>query len=440
MSMNAAAVKLYRFFSSVKLAVFLFLTLAVASAAGTIIQQGLPIEKYEAFYNPRVFAILKFFDLFDMYHSWWFTLLLVLLSINIVVCTTKQIPRMIKLIFRGKVPIDDGIFASARIKKTFQSHRRLSYLEREAESLLKSLGSLRTKIEKDNKIYFVAEKGSWFRMGGILIHFSILFVLGGGLIGAICGFDGRMNIVEGETSDKIVLFNGNGSKKLDFDVRCDGFKVDYYDTGQPKEYRTDLTILKKGEEVISRSIMVNHPMFYDGLKFCQATYGIADAHNFQVVVCNIKSGEESILTLNMMEETPLPGSGSSFVLARFVPDYRGRGPAVVGVFLEPGKAHEIFLLVKNYQERMDDFTFRFMDFDRRYYTGIQVSRDPGVPVVWTGCILIMIGFALSLFLAPARVWLRISEAEGGYEVKVAANAGNGSRSLEEKMEKFTRRL
>lgn len=440
MSMDTVPARIYKFFSSVKFAIFLFLALAITSVFGTIIQQGLPIERYEALYSPRVLPVLKFFNIFDMYHSWWFVLLLMLLSVNTVACTTRQIPRVIRSVFPGKEGINAGVFVSSQIRKTIQCHRSLPCLERKAVLLLKPFGSLRAKIEKDNNVYLFAEKGRWSRMGGILIHFSILFIFGGGLIGAIWGFNGQMSIIEGETADKVVLFNGSGAKKLDFDVRCDNFKVDFYETGQPKEYRTDLTILKNGKEIISRAIRVNHPMFYDGLKFCQATYGIAGANNFQIVVRNIKSGREAALKLNMMKKVSLPGSGSSFALARFIPDYRGSGPAVLGVFLEPGKDHEIFWLFKDYQQVKNGFSFMFRDFDRDYYTGLQISRDPGVPVVWIGCIFILIGLVLSLFLTHTRVWLRLSELEDGCEVKIAASVGKDKNSLEEKLEKFAGKL
>jgi len=440
MSMDTVPAGIYKFFSSVKLAIFLFLALAITSVFGTIIQQGLPIERYEALYGPRVFSVLKFFNIFDMYHSWWFVLLLVLLSVNTIACTIRQIPRVVRSIFPGKDGIDDGVFVSSQIRKTVQCHRSLPCLERKAVSLLKSFGSPRDRIEKDSKVYFFTEKGRWSKAGGVLIHFSILFILGGGLIGAVWGFNGQMSIVEGETADKVVLFNGSGAKKLDFDVRCDNFKVDFYETGQPKEYRTDLTILKNGKEIIFRAIRVNHPMFYDGLKFCQATYGIAAADNFQIAARNIKSGEEAVLTLNMMKKVSLPGSVSSFALARFIPDYRGGGPAVLGVFIKPGSDHEIFWLFKDYRQVKNGFSFMFRDFDRDYYTGLQISRDPGVPAVWIGCILILIGLVLSLFLTHTRVWLRISEAEDGCEVKIAASVGKDKNSLEEKLEKFAGKL
>ncbi|MEA2014691.1 MAG: cytochrome c biogenesis protein ResB, partial [Thermodesulfobacteriota bacterium] len=86
--------RLYKLFSSVRLTIFLFLILAVTSILGTIIQQGLSVERYKVLYSPGVFSALKIFNIFDMYHSWWFTTLLILLSINIIVCIFNQIPRI----------------------------------------------------------------------------------------------------------------------------------------------------------------------------------------------------------------------------------------------------------------------------------------------------------------------------------------------------------
>ncbi len=308
--------------------------------------------------------------------------------------------------------------------------------------MLKTLVSLPIQVRKNDKSYFFSEKGRYSRMGFVFIHFSILLILGGGLIGAIWGFNGQMNIVEGETTDTITLFNvnGKGAKKLGFQVRCDDFSIDFYKTGQPKEYKSNLTILENGKPITSKAIRVNHPLLYKGLKFCQATYGIAGTNNFQIIVKNEKTGKETVLTLNMMEKISLPDSKSSFAIARFTPNYEGRGPAVLGVLLEPGKAHNIFWLFKNHQQQKNDFSFIFRELDKRYYTGIQVSRNPGVSIVWAGCILIMIGFVLSLFFTHTKVWLRISNLKDGCEIKIAASVNKNRKDFEEKLEKLVIKL
>lgn len=426
--------KLYKLFSSVRLTIFLFLTLAVTSIFGTLVQQGLPLERYERIFSPNIFAVLKFFNIYDMYHSWWFTLLLVLLSINILVCTFKQIPRVMKLTFPGKREIDDSVFSSSQIRRTWHSQQDLADLEKQARELLRPLAGIPVQAKKNNAHYFFAEKGKYSRLGMVFVHVSILFILGGGLIGTIWGFGGQMNIVEGETSETVLLYGGKGSKKLGFGIRCDDFTVDFYETGMPKEYRSDLTIMENGKKVVSGSVRVNHPLTYRGLKFCQATYGVAGMDNFRVVVQNKSNGRKDVLTLGLMQKVPIPGSALSFAIAKYASNQGRRRSAAMGVLLEPGKPHDIFWIEKNKPKEKGDFTFALQDFDKRYYTGIQVSKDPGVSLVWAGFLLMLAGFILSLFFAHRRVWMRIAAERGGYEITLAATVSKNKKDLKEKLE------
>jgi len=339
-----------------------------------------------------------------------------------------------KLTFPGEREIDDSVFTSSQIRKTWHSHQDISALEEQTQVLLKALALKPTQVDKKNAHYFFAEKGKYSRLGMVFVHISILFILGGGLIGTIWGFDGQMNVVEGATSDTVLLYGGTGTKKLGFGVRCDNFTVDFYETGMPKEYRSDLTIVEGERKVMSGSVRVNHPLTYKGLKFCQATYGVAGMDNFRVVIQNNSTGKKTVLTLGLMQKVPIPESTVSFAIAKYVPNQGRRKPAVLGVLLEPGKAHDIFWIEKNERKEKGDFTFTLRDFDKRYYTGIQVSKDPGVPLVWTGFFLILAGFILSLFFVHKRVWLRIVAERGGYEISLAANISKNKKAFKEKLE------
>jgi cytochrome c biogenesis protein len=437
--------KLHKLFSSVKLTIFLFLFLAVTSIMGTIIQQGLPMERYKSLYSPSVFSALKFFNIFDMYHSWWFTTLLTLLSINIIVCTFKQVPRIIRLISPEKKEIDDTVFKSSQIRKTLQSQKKLSDIERQAEILSESLVGTPVKTVKNDTIYFLAERGRYSRLGMIFVHISILLILAGGLIGTMLGFVGQMNIVEGERSNTVKLFGGKGTEKLGFHIRCDDFTVEFYGTGMPKEYKTDFTIIDNDKKITSGAMKVNHPFIYKGLKFCQATYGIAGVSDLLIGVKNNKTGVKTALKPGIMKKVPLPDSNASFAIAKFVTNQGGMGPAVLGVLLEPGKAqHDIFWIFQNghniNQQQKSAFTFTLDGFSRLYYTGIQVSKDPGVPLVWIGFCLIMIGFILSLFFTHKRIWIRISASQDKYEISIAASVSKNRKTFEEKLEGLTGKI
>ncbi len=88
------------------------------------------------------------------------------------------------------------------------------------------------------------EKGRWSRFGVYTVHLSVILLLVGGLIGSIFGFDGWVNIPEGESVSQIRLRSQERVLQLDFEIRCDDFDVSFYETGAPKEFRSSLTILE----------------------------------------------------------------------------------------------------------------------------------------------------------------------------------------------------
>src|SRR4030065_2046400 len=85
--------KVWKFFPSLKLAISVIIILAVASIIGTIIEQNQPLEKYRQVYTDGAIRLFESLSLFDMYHSWWFLLLLVLFTVNLSCCTIDRLPR-----------------------------------------------------------------------------------------------------------------------------------------------------------------------------------------------------------------------------------------------------------------------------------------------------------------------------------------------------------
>ena len=69
---------------SVKLTVVVLLSLAATSIVGTVIPQNESPDAYLREYGEFLYRIFSAFDIFDMYHSWWFQFLLLLLTMNVV--------------------------------------------------------------------------------------------------------------------------------------------------------------------------------------------------------------------------------------------------------------------------------------------------------------------------------------------------------------------
>ena len=77
----------------------------------------------------------------------------------------------------------------------------------------------------------------------------------------------------GETAQQIQLRNRNQILPLDFTIRCDDFKVSFYPSGLPEEWRASLSIIEQGNVVKSQDVIVNDPLHYKGISIFQASYG-----------------------------------------------------------------------------------------------------------------------------------------------------------------------
>ena len=435
---------IYRTFGSAKLAIFLFFTLAVTSILGTVVPQGLSPEQYRSLYNPGLYALFDFFDVFDLFHSWWFTALLGLLAVNLIVCTVIQGRRIYRVYLSPKEGFeDDSVFRSTQFTASFRSDRGVTEMAEETTAILKSSVGKVSAATRDGKTYLFAEKGKYSRLGMVFVHVSVIFILAGSLIAAIWGFDGTMKIIEGERSNRVLLSGGRHVLALGFDIRCDDFTVEFYDTGMPKEYRSDISILEGGSEVLAASIRVNHPVRHRGIKFYQSTYGVAPKSRLVVGVTNRKTGEEHVLGMRMMEKTPLPGISAEMAVGEFKSDYQGHGPAVLGVLFEKGKAHEMFWIFPEGSHDATvkgDLAFVLKDVKQVYYTGLRVTKNPGMPLIWDGFLLVVIGFILNLFFVHQRVWVRIREDGTGTEISLAASSSRRGDVLEKRLQSISRAL
>src|SRR5512136_2969844 len=102
---------LFDLFRSLKLTIFLLILLAILSIIGTVITQNAASEEYIQRYGISLYEVLDFFGLFDMYHSWWFSTILLLLVANLVACSLHRFPGVWNQFFRnpGETALEDSM-------------------------------------------------------------------------------------------------------------------------------------------------------------------------------------------------------------------------------------------------------------------------------------------------------------------------------------------
>lgn len=438
----------WKFFKSVKLSVVLLLSIATTSIIGTLIPQNQSPEKYLKAFGEPLYRIFDVFDLFDMYHSWWFQLLIVGLTINIIVCSTDRLSATWKIIFVKIPPFNISRFKKLSNKEEFIDERTPKQLQKTYESFIsKSFGYYRVE-EVDKGFCIFAEKWRWTRLGVYKVHLSVLLLLVGALIGSIFGFDGYVNIPEGETVSSVRLRNTGQIQNLDFNIRCDNFSVSFYDSGAPKEFRSKLSILEAGKPVLQKDIIVNDPLQYNGINFFQSSYGPLPPKELTLSFKSLKTGKIYSQNTTIGQEINLPEDMGTFV----VKDYRNsvdfRGQNVGEAFLSsltPKDGNSVFVLLPTRFPSFDgmrkgNVIVSVAGYDQRYYTGLQVSNDPGVWVVYAGFIMMIIGCFITFFMSHQRLCIEVTKKGKKSVVMVAGTANRNKLGMKNKIKKISQRL
>ena len=309
---------LWDFLASVKLALILLLALAVLSIIGTIVPQNQPEAFYHGYFGAFAATALKL-GLDDTYHAPWFLFLLAMLAANLVICSIERLPLTLRL-----MRSDPAKELTKARKPTVELDLSVDPTEAvaKAEKLLGPFGVVH-KAADEGKTTLFAQKGAWSRLGVYVVHFSVLIIFIGAIIGLLVGFDGTMRIPQGQQADVVAL--DGGGRKLPFSVRLDNFNISYYPSGQVSEYRSKLTFVQNGKDALTRDIIVNDPASFGGIDFYQSFFG----YNLTKVKLMINSGDKAVSAdIAAGGTVELPGGGS--VSLRVSPALRNKGPNYKG--------------------------------------------------------------------------------------------------------------
>jgi cytochrome c biogenesis protein len=417
--------KIWGFFISLRLIIILLLVLSVLSVAGTIIEQNKPLQEYYRFFRPETVELMAKLGLLDMYHSWWFTSCLALLVLNIIACTMERYPLIIKGIKKQSAVLDEKLEAGLKDPAKIKYSLPLETVEKQITSIAgKAFSAGPVVTETESGRHFFYEKGKYTRLSFFLTHLSILIIFAGAITGSIFGFKGYVNVNEGETISSIQA-RQHENKDLNFSILCNSFNVDYYENGAPKDYRSDLSVIKNGKEVIRKTIRVNDPLSYEGITFYQSSFG-SIPENVTLEIRGKDGGSLGNVVAPVGTQVDIPRSPIKIEVV----DYRehfhmqdgSEAGMVVGVNLYgPGVSPEGVWLFEAHPEmnRHGDYSFMVKDVKLRKYTGLQVNKDPGVWMVWTGSLLLVAGILMAFFMSHKRFWIRITKDKKG-RVEVTA--------------------
>jgi cytochrome c biogenesis protein len=451
---------LWTFFASIRLTVIVLITMAALSIIGTLIPQNKsPVEYFEAF-GPFFYQLLATLDIFDMYHSWWFQALIIILAINIIVCSIDRLRKTWRIIFPAVPSLNLELFRHRKSRLDFEVSASASELEAPYKVRVeKFFGG--SRLESQDAGYVItADKGRWTRLGVYGVHFGVVVLLIGSLVGSMTGFDGYVNIPEGESTSTIQLRNTGGTMVLPFAIRCDSFQVLYYEGGRrPKEYRSSLTILEDGRPVLQKDIIVNDPLHYKGIAIYQSSFGKADSgmappvpaqapEKIDMVFRSAASGMLYNRSLEIGQPIELPEALGRFILTEYQAsaEFKGMslGPIFLGVLTPREGEPEKIMLPWNFPKfdsmRQGNVVISVSDPppqpETRYFTGLQVNSDPGVPLVYTGFILIVAGCMVAFFMSHQSVVIEVQPGASGSYIMVSGTSNKGKYAFRQKLDRL----
>jgi cytochrome c biogenesis protein len=460
---------LWKFFCSVKLTIVLLLSLAITSIIGTVIPQNENPDAYLHAYGAFRYQLLSTLGIFDMYHSWWFQGLLLLLTVNIIVCSIDRLSGSWRLIFNRNPTVRPERFTRRPDARTLTDKRDAEALVNLYEPLIAHRFRYCKVTRSSDGAVIYGEKGRLSRLGVYVVHFSVIFLLIGGLVGSFFGFEAFVNIPEGETTDVVRIRNTGQMHRLDFKIRCDDFNLTLYETGAPKEYRSSLSILEGNQTVKQKDIIVNDPLRYRGINIFQSSYGklppeamspstpSADgpAESYSLTITSRASGMSYDLAARVGTPVDIPEGLGKFVIMAYEASatFRGMdvGAALKGL-LTPvdGEPVEVLLPLKfgNFDKmRGGDAVIAVANQPQeaftpgqgakeRYYTGLQVTRDPGVWLVYTGFILMLAGCFVTFYLSHQQVCIVIEQHRKNSRVTFAGTANRNKLAMKNTTEKI----
>jgi len=191
---------IWKFFASVRLTIVLLLTLAATSIIGTLIPQNEAPQAYLKAFGAFLYRLFDVLGFLDLYHSWWFQAMMLLLAVNILVCSIDRLTTTWRIIFPGRPKFSLARFRRLEQKEEFTENGPADRLKENFQAIIARNFRYCRLDDTDDGYAIFGEKGRWTRIGVYIVHLSIICMLVGGVIGSIFGWEGYVNLAPGDAT------------------------------------------------------------------------------------------------------------------------------------------------------------------------------------------------------------------------------------------------
>ena len=389
--------KVFRTLADLRFSIFILLWISGCSIIGTVIEQDQSIEMYKNNYpltNPVLgflsWDIILRFGFDHIYKTWWFLGLIFLFGCSLTLCSFLQQLPSLRIARRCQFFRTTNPFYRLKIftiLNKFSFNRILDRLKKQQYSI----------FHQKNMVY--CYKGLVGRIAPIIVHFSMILILLGTIIGSLFGFKAQEIIPRTENFHiQNILATGPLTIISQSSARVNDFWITYTPTKTVAQFYSDLSILNsQGNEINRQTIYVNSPLVHDGVYYYQTDWNLiglriakSDQQIIEYPLINIFGGSNKIW-FTWISNLKTAQEGNIAIidnLEGYSSLYNDKGE-----FLGNLELNEL----KNLNQSLTLFEIISS-------TGLQVKTDPGIPMIYSGFFFLMISTLIS-YITYSQVWL-----------------------------------
>ncbi|MDQ0197452.1 cytochrome c biogenesis protein ResB [Neobacillus ginsengisoli] len=438
--------KIWNFFSSVKVGVWLIIVTLIASAVGTILPQEMyipPTIAADEYYQQQYGWVGKLYyqlGFENLYSSWWYMLLIAMIGVSLVICSLDRVVPLYKALKAQNVTRHEGFLRRQRI---FGVNKGVNVTE--LSVIKEHLKARRYHVREDNGD-LLAEKGRFSRWGPYVNHVGLIIFLLGCLLRSIPGMyvDKTMWLREGETA----VIPGTNEQ---YYLKNDKFILQLYDKNKDKTYESALSkvnqvaknyqsnvVLYKrvgqglpGEKPDLKKeqafkIRVNQPLTFNGYSVFQVDYKLDELNAMSFSLTNKKTSQSyGDLKINLYDpKTKYDlGKGYSVEILSYFPDFEfsksgepttksriPNNPAFVFRMFSPDKpkGETSFVAIKQTIEPFgnNEYKMSFRGIETKNVSGLTIRKDSTLWAIIIGGIIFMIGVIQGAYWNHRRIWIQ----------------------------------
>ncbi|HUM07174.1 MAG TPA: cytochrome c biogenesis protein ResB [Terriglobales bacterium] len=435
--------------AAIKTGVVLLILVVIFAVVGTVILQR-PVtepDEMQRAYSPQALRILDTVGLTDVFHSWWFVTLMLLVSLSIIAASIERFPNAWRYYARPYKYPDESFRRALHPQKGISIPDEESGLVA-AERALHAMGFKPERVVREDHFGIFAERNRISEMAVFIVHASLLLIFFGGIIDGLYGWRGTLNLNEGETSNLVELRDGK-TKALPFAIRCDSAGQENYENGMPKKWWSKLVVVKDGQDLQKKEIVVNDPLVFGGIRFYQSSFGSnGKAERLALEATSTVTGEKKQVSF-APNETAALDANTAVLFAEFIPDFAlrdgqvyrrsnqlGSPAARLVVTTKQGKSFNVWLppMEGAGDNANSPYQFEATGLKLGHFTGLQVSQEPGQWGVWGGVVLMGIGLAFVFYIVHMRFWaVPVRDAKTGkYSLWIGGAANRNRDAFEQR--------